>query len=457
MNGTHRRSSGTLADHPCAVIGLLLIGAVAAGILAACSASPSPATPTPAEPTQPSPTAPPTPTATATTTPLPTPTPTPSPRPTTKPTITPTPLPEPLRCIGPVADILPGGAERLRTACDGTIWLVTDQGVAELDDGTWSVRLTELTGAVAGIDGEGRIWVAGEEYGDISGWDGSSWTVYGAEAGWSPLVDTWYVGVGWGQCDPAGRFWLATSQDVRSFDGETWTVFAPEDMGMGEIGLESCVAQFEVTVLKDSGDVWIGQCDSTATGPCGGQGARWFDGSAWHGSDSPVSRGCVAAIEEDSAGNVWLGADGVLWRYQPASGDWTEFALPEELPFGYRRHGAVIGLAADPFGRLWVASLLCGGASCDADALYDLRDGVWTLLPGAEERYYVSELRAVTDAAGRSWLFANIVYRLTETGLTPAAELFPVSVAVDGAGTVCFLAHDFPHETLCTIDAGSAE
>jgi hypothetical protein len=346
---------------------------------------------------------------------------------------------------------------RLQTACDGTPWLVTDGSAAQFRDNEWTVELTELAGRVIGIDRDGRFWVVGEDFGEISAWDGSSWTAYGAGAGWAPIADTWYRHVGWGRCDPAGRFWLTTSQDVRVFDGGTWTVFTPEDMGIGQFPSESCVPQFQITILESSGDIWIGHCEWAGVGPCGGQGARWFDGSAWHGADSPVSNGCVAALEEDSAGNVWLGLDDVLWRFEPGSGNWAEFVPPETPPLGYRRHGAILGLTVDAFGRKWVVEFLCGGAGCDAHAVYHVRDGLWTLLSRAEDVYYVLVLRAATDAAGRAWLFGDIVYRLTETDYSPAAFLTPTSVAVDPAGRIWFIVHGFPHGLLCTVDGGAGD
>ncbi len=89
-----------------------------------------------------------------------------------------------------------------------------------------------------------------------------------------------------------------------------------------------------------------------------------------------------------------------------------------------------------------MAELLCDGASCDSHALYLVRDGIWNLLSGGED--WIQQLRTVTDAAGRNWLFANIIYRLAEAGLEPGATLRPQSVAVDAAGRVWFLAWDYP-------------
>lgn len=342
----------------------------------------------------------------------------------------------------------------MHVACDGALWLATDQGVASLTDDAWSVELTGLTGKIAGVDGAGRLWVIGEDSSEISAWDGAAWTIYGAEAGWVSMSDFWYQDfMDWGQCDRAGRFWLATTQDIRFFDGAGWTIFTSQDIGMGEVpDPEGCAPSFQMTILKSSGDVWVGECD-WAEGACGGQGARWFDGTAWHGADSPAARGCVAAIEEDAAGNVWLGVDNRVWRYAPASGDWAGFSPPEEAPFNYRSHGAVLALAADPFDRLWVTELLCGPASCDAHALYHVRDGVWTLLPGGEEPPYILALRALTDASGAVWLFGDAIYRLTATDIQPVIHRSSASAAVDAAGRVWFIFRDYPHGILCTIDA----
>jgi ligand-binding sensor domain-containing protein len=352
--------------------------------------------------------------------------------------------------VGPVENILAGYDERLHTACDGTLWLATDRDVARLDGDAWTVQLTEFNDKIAGVDGDSRIWIISEDYTEISAWDGDAWEVYGADAGWTPITDFWYdYYADWGQCDPAGRFWLATTQDIRVFDGTRWTVFTSQDLGMGEVpDPEGCAPSFQMTILKSTGNVWIGECN-WAEGTCGGQGARWFDGSVWHGNDSPASQGCVAALHEDSTGNVWLGVGNVLWRYAPASGSWTSFAPPEEAPFGYRFHGAVLALAADPFGRLWVTELICGPASCDAHALYYVQDGVWTLMPTGEEIPYVLDLRAVTDTAGTTWLFGDTIYRLAETGIEAVAYLVPRSAAVDTTGRIWFI--DLPG-MLCTID-----
>ncbi|MBN2005183.1 MAG: hypothetical protein JXA21_17630 [Anaerolineae bacterium] len=385
-------------------------------------------------------------------TPIPTytPRPTRTPRPTQAATPTPTPLPAPFRTVSPVADILPGDSAYLYRACDGTPWLVSDEAVAMLEGDTWRLYLTGITGTVAGIDASGHVWVAGEDCSTINAWDGATWITYGPEDGWSPISDTWGSFVRGGRCDLDGNFWTTTSQDVRVFEGTRWAVFTPEAMGMNAPFSDEFEVYIQLTVQQSTGAIWVGVCEGTTTGPSGGPGARRFDGASWHGADSPAASGCVAAIEEDAEGNVWLGVDGVLWRYAP-SGTWHAFAPPETFPDGYRRHGSIPLLAADSFERLWVSTLLCGGASCDTYSLYYLRDGAWTDLT-RESGFYAGQLRPFTDKAGASWLFADNVYRLNETGIEPAISLRPDSVVVDTGGKAWFILRDYPQDMLVTLD-----
>ncbi|MEA3339114.1 MAG: hypothetical protein U9R15_04025 [Chloroflexota bacterium] len=412
------------------------------------------------------------PTLAPTFTPIPTRAPTITPTPTLAPTFTPilrTPIPTPIlesatvgpfRSVAAVDDVLPGNFERLHASADGALWLITDQGVAKLVDDTWTTYLTDFVGALAGIDAIGRIWVVSEDTTQIAAlrqaqgaaWDGDSWTAYGADAGWTPIpLKEWYGDVGWGQSDELGRFWLATSQDVRLFDGERWTVFTPEDMGMGEVGPEEQWATFALRVSKSTGDVWVGECDWCGPGPFGGQGARWFDGQVWRGADSPVGSGCATVIEEDSAGRIWLGVDEILWRYDPASGEWAEFAPPES-PVEWERFGFAHAIALDPADDPWPMLVLCSGASCYGNLVhYHLRDGVWTQI-GEVIPYPEALQKLLFDADGTPWLFWGGIYRIAGGAPELAATLYVRSAAVDGAGRVWFVAYYQGRDVLWTLD-----
>ncbi len=410
----------------------------------------------------PAPTATPTPTATGTATPAATPppsftpirtatrtltrTPTPTPRPTPPQEVTP--IPDLLRQVVAIEDVLPGRFPGLRPAPDGTLWLTTDQAIARGIENTWTVVLAEYTGRLVGMDAQGRVWVVSDDTIEISAWDGASWTVYAADEGWIPLTDDWRVVRG-GSSDELGRFWLTTSQDVRVFEGARWTVFTPQDMGMGEVGREDLAAEFVLTSVKDSGTVWVGECDWGGPGPFGGQGARWFDGQVWHGADTPVAAGCVTVISSDPAGHVWLGVDADLWRYDPTTASWTQFAPPVP-PYEAPRFGFVVDIALDPTGDPWPILALCGGASCfNGNVLYHLQDGAWSQIT---ERDETGTERLVFDAAGAAWLFwAGDLYRVKGETLETVAGLFAQSVVLDANGQVWFVATHSGRDVLFTI------
>lgn len=411
--------------------------------------------------------------------------------PTTTSTSTPTPAytsnatpastPEVFRPIIPVEDVLTGQVQRLHASPDGALWLITDEGVARMQDGTWRVYLTDFTGELVGIDAAGRVWVVSEDMMQITAfrqsqdtaWDGASWIAYGADEGWSPvtLEDERYRGIGWGQSDGMGGFWLTTPQDVRFFDGQRWKVFTPEAMGMGEVGPEALWATFAMEIAESTGMIWVGECDWGGPGPFGGQGVRWFDGSTvseaalttggqnWHGADSPVGTGCVTVIEEDGQGRIWMGVDDRLWRYEPAFGEWTEFAPPEP-PVDWTRFGFAHAIALDPSNDPWPAMVLCGASCYGKIVLYRVQDGAWTQIGEALEfGGFLPPHEVVVDATGTRWLFwAGSVYRVGEGVLEPVPGLgFVRHIVVGAAGRVWFVVRHEGRDVLRTLNTGAED
>jgi hypothetical protein len=386
--------------------------------------------------------------------------PTKTPTPTTTPTPMPRPLPEMFHPIIPADEVF-GGIEWLRSSPDGGLWAITEEGIARLEEGSWSLCLSDYPGNLAGIDGSGRIWVLSEDGSEISAWDGppspdgapsgdgGAWTTYGADAGWTPLDESWYHHARGGHSDALGRLWFATSQDVRMFDGERWIVFTPADMGMGPPGSEDLDVVFSIDILE-SGVVWVGECEWGGPGPFGGRGVRWFDGS-WHGADSPVASGCATAITEDGDGNVWLGVEENLWRYEPASGAWAEFAPPEPPIEG--RFGFLDSLTVDPSGDPWPTIVICGGASCYGNiARYHVHDGTWNQIGGVAE-YDGTQRGPLFGADGTPWVFwGGGVYRIAEDTPELMAPLYARSVVTDGSGRVWFLAWYQGRDWLWALD-----
>jgi WD40 repeat protein len=345
----------------------------------------------------------------------------------------------------------------LHVTPDGTVWLYSDRQVAVLRDDAWSMYMAGFAGTVVGIDNAARVWAVNEDVSEISVWNGAYWVDYDAEDGWTPIEEIEYAwqpvrrGV---HTDRAGRVWIATARDVRVFDGERWTVFTRQDMGMDPLEYPDEDNNFSITILKGYPEVWVGECDWGGPGPVGGQGVRWFDGQTWHGADSPVSQGCAGPIVEDSTGRVWAGVEGTLWQYDPASGEWTSFAPPKlEPPWDYLRIGVVLSISLDTSDDPWVVFLTCGGASCDSPVLlYHLHDGVWTCIAETTTGWFTDGGYAVFDVAGANWLFREVVYLLEGDELEPVAALSAQTVVVDAAGRIWFMARHEGQNWLWTLD-----
>ena len=376
----------------------------------------------------------------------------PSPSPETGPTAEPpgdTTTIGPFRSVIAVSELLPGAVVHLATSSDGSLWLGTDQGVARIQDGTPTVYLSGYAGTLAGVDDVGRVWVVSEDTSEISAWDGAAWTGYGAGAGWTPIAHWTWSPVERGLfTDTLGRLWLATGQDVRVFDGQRWTVFTMEAIGMRAPEYEDTSVAFEIAILKGLDEIWVGECEWLGPGPVGGQGVRRFDGEAWHEVDPQVSSGCVEAITEDPSGMVWFGVGADLWRYDQGSGDSARFSPPPDPPVDGMRHGPVLDIGLDPSGNIWPTLMLCGGASCDREMYYRVRDGAWT--PIGEEILW--GIQVVVDAAGTPWIFGweGNVHRIAADVPELAAEMNAqiVRVTMDAIGRVWFVTRSGDQDVL---------
>lgn len=336
-------------------------------------------------------------------------------------------------------EILTDEVESLISTSDGSIWLFTRQEILKIDETGSLIFLEHYSGKFVGVDTSMRVWVVSEGFEQISAWDGKIWTNYGAEDGWTALDVNYYMEVYTGQGNAQGEFWLATSQDVRFFDGQQWAVFTRKDIGMEPPVYEDLMVNFLVNLFA-SGTVWVGECDWGGPGPFGGGGLRWFEDGEWRGESSPAGSGCVNALIEDPAGQVWVGVDSILWRYDPTTGDWREFATPES-PVEGTRIGFIESLTADPTDGIWAVFDLCGGASCFVDeVLYHLRDDQWHQVGMAEE-YTGVDCGPAFDGNGVPWLFREEgVFRVKEDipgFVSPLAAHFGVA---DESGRIWIVA-----------------
>jgi putative hemolysin len=354
---------------------------------------------------------------------------------------------------------LSGPIEDWRVAPDGTVWLITGVGVGSLSAGVWTVH-PKLGDLVLGFDEVGRTWVISAEGDQVAAWDTGGWTTYGPEAGWTPVgpvhVRGPYANVGEHLVtDERGQVWLVTAREVRAFDGRRWTIYTAGEVGFSRTE-EMIEAGFDfrlTEVSQDStGDVWVADCAWMGPGPRG-QGARWFNGEYWDGQDSPVvASGCIEDIEVDGTGRIWVGVDGVLWRYS-AEEKWISFTPPDPDPTWGRRWGNITDIELQGEDTAWVTLSPCGGASCDTGVfvIFRVQDGVWTEVseggPG--------DLAFATSDEG--WLCAgNGLYHITEEAVKRVFEgdTFSCGVGADAAGRVWLTTADQDTLWLYSSDMG---
>jgi hypothetical protein len=328
--------------------------------------------------------------------------------------------------IGPE---VPGTVLDLRFTPDGTLWLMTDQAVARLAGDTWSPYVSSYEGALVGMDDFQRVWVAAADGASIQAWNGVEWQTYGSAQGWKapPGLTVRYGATS----DQAGRVWVATTMDIRSFDGDRWTVYDRVALGLGPAESQGSSTRFLLHAAGD-GTLWASACEELPPGPTEAGGVRWFDGSTWLGVGTPVERGCGGALASSADGSVWVGLDAVLLAFDPATGEWATHqppAPPEGETFGQVAH-----LTFDALGQPWSLFTVCGGASCGTGwTLYRLADDeAWTRVDDTSEPEAV-----YFDVTGAAWLLSPAGVKRAADGLVQSAgDMEAQASAIDATGQI---------------------
>lgn len=296
---------------------------------------------------------------------------------------------------------------------------------------TWTDYLPQFSGTIIGMDSKRHVWVVSDDRAQVSAWDGSVWITLGPDAGWELPIPGNRMRLDWSLAsDALGNVWLATDRDVRMFDGTKWKVFGLDDLGMPITEEEDVLSDTNLIFLKTSGYIWANNCHWIGPGPYGGAGARWYDGHIWQGSDSPVDNGCATVVNEDGLGNIWLGVDSNLWRFDPLLKDWEQYPAPEPPEDSW--FGFINDLALDAVGNPWPEFVRCGGASCyTGNIRYHFTGTEWLQIGdiGTDDSFLYF------DVTGQGWVFASYgVFRITENQLEPVADLSILKVTVSPSG-----------------------
>jgi ligand-binding sensor domain-containing protein len=331
-------------------------------------------------------------------------------------------------------EIFPGsGSAYFRSASDGSVWLISDPGIARLTDLGWKVYLPSGYGRYfVGIDTLGRAWYMNEIFParpsairpgaihanlNISAWDGTKWTTYSSDSGWiSFSIDP---PAGFSMAESHGLIWVSTVGDVRVFDGSRWKVVHTKDI--------SLTPPLFVESFADGDDVWVTGCDSDI---------YWYDQSGWHSKSMPEGSGCISRMHEDRQSNVWLVVDNTLWRFTRATKEWTPYTLPE-LQSRY-----ITSMTFNEAGKPWFIAPICDSQrGCTGSTLYYLQNDIWIpTSPLNPSSRFFSVLIAPTDQV---WVSGTDgVYQIVNDQPKLVSYLRVSSWAMDKAGKIWVIGND---------------
>ena len=298
------------------------------------------------------------------------------------------------RRVGEAAGRHSGAVTVLFEDAEGTIWCGGERGVAEFDGSSWrparfGAEIPAAAVTAMAQDGEGRVWVgtnAGAGY-----TDGYEWHWFGASSG-LPADEVLALAA-----DRGGSIWVGTARGLARFDN-SWSVPA--------VAEREGVSPRAPLLRGRGGALYVGA----------GRGFLVLRGRSVE-TVGPRERldGRVRCFAEDAAGDLWVGTDQGLLRYD---GTVRERHVPEvrtvsvERDWGVvvaekhvvcdRAHGltddAVTALAADADGGLWVGT---------ARGLSRLKAGEWTCPanPSGEANSLFGDpvTSLAVDRRGRLW------------------------------------------------------
>jgi hypothetical protein len=377
-------------------------------------------------------------------------------------TLTPTPTPEdtftPTPTLPPDIDslqlkvvlepILFGAVIDFRLLPDGRMILTTSRGYATFEDEDIFLQMAGYSQQMVGVDDFERMWFFIDGDGSrIYFWDGGLDFIL-ADAGWEPVDD---VGIMLGQgvvTDSEDQVWLYTERDVRMYDGEQWTIFDMDDLGMPTPPYEEIIRNLSLHYLKGIDQIWLASCYWGGPGPIGGGGVRWYEKGVWKGGGTSVREGCALSVAEDESGRVWMGVDDILWRYNPKTASWRHFPVPE--PTDSKRYRFAGDIVISPEGEPWASFLLCGGASCEDFNRFRRQGEDW--IPIGEPYFFTQKL--LFDGNGAPWIFGDGIARVEDNQSTPISELIVEGVAVDANGRIWVVGHPMGGEMALWVMGG---
>ncbi|MBN2045642.1 MAG: hypothetical protein JW757_11520 [Anaerolineales bacterium] len=278
-----------------------------------------------------------------------------------------------------------------------------------------------------GFDEDGLAYLINQNDGMIHRMD-TDWNNQVLQENWLPIEEPVILQGTGVTTDWEGNLWLATQFDVRRFDGQQWAIWTRDQLGM-DTPEEIPPSPIKIFAFNQTKNLWLASCEEIGPGPMGGGGARWWDGASWYGAGTIADNGCVHSVHQDQTGAIWLGVDQILWKMNPATGEWQSqsFLSPtEDKPRAY-----AYKINVSPTGEPWIVYDLCGGASC-----YDFQLNAWLndeWQPIGEIAYLPQEV--YFSPHGSIWVLDMYgVYLITDGQPVLVSDIYPLTAEIDPNG-----------------------
>jgi streptogramin lyase len=292
----------------------------------------------------------------------------------------------------------------LAFGADGKTYFATNAGLAVWDGIDWTVYNATNTG-IAGLNScksvavtsTGIVWVT-EGTNRVAKFEANTWTDYAP-------ADIGLPGVGFSVevvVDEQDRLWITFTKSISVLDGAVWTHYLDADVGCTLLQLPTNKIR---PAVDGAGQFWFwtSSCDLTR-----------FDGQVWNRMDfgnAPDLPGAVYAITQDAAGNMWFGGafaeNGEVIAKK--EGDVWETFNPSELG-AIVQYDDVYTAEGDVLGNVWFGMI--GGDILRFDGTaWSVFNDVKLAYPQIADYWTVN-----SDAEGTVW-FAGIMGGAVTTNL----------------------------------------